>query len=217
MSRLSLRLLVFLFFSLRVSAQNSNPINYPDQKPPGMVAQVFAPGIISTDAIEHSSPALSPDGKTVLWAIMKMPSYQTRLLEMNFANNKWSLPHAPSFSDTTANEVYPIFQQLVTVYFFAPIERSIHQLQRKTPCGLYREQKVDGPRHKCWTPIHIRRMFMPIQLLKMGTGILRSGHIVVLIGTFIKGTILERSMRCQPTSICKATRMVLLLRPMKAI
>jgi Tol biopolymer transport system component len=102
-------LLIVLSTVFRLTAQDSNSINFLYQKQPGIIAQVFAPGLISTDAIEHSSPAFSPDGKTVFWAVMKMPSYQTYLMEMNFLNNKWSLAHVPSFADTTANEVYPNF------------------------------------------------------------------------------------------------------------
>lgn len=108
MSLNSILLISILFFNSHLSAQK-NPINYLNQKPPDTIAQLFAPGIISTDALEHSAPAFSPDGKTVVWTIMKMPSYQMCLMEMNFENHKWSIPHPPSFSDTTVNEVYPDF------------------------------------------------------------------------------------------------------------
>ncbi|MES2777602.1 MAG: hypothetical protein V4722_25710 [Bacteroidota bacterium] len=117
-------LLFVLFFVLRLAAQKRSPVNYLEQKPPGKTASLFAPGIISTDSIEHSAPAFSPDGKTVLWAIMKMPSYQTCLLEMNFANNQWSSPHTPSFSDTTANEVYPNFSMGGDSLFFSSNRKS---------------------------------------------------------------------------------------------
>lgn len=110
---------VMLFFSFRVTAQHKVPINYPDPQHPGTTAQVFAPGTVSTSVIEHSSPSFSPDGKTVFWAIMKMPSYQTCLIEMNFVNDRWSPAHAPSFSDTTANEVYPNFSADGDTLFFS--------------------------------------------------------------------------------------------------
>lgn len=84
-------------------------IDYLGQNPPGDSAGLFAKGLISTNLSEHSSPVFSPDGKTVLWTIMKMPSYHTRILEMNYGNGKWSSPHTPSFCDTSANEVYPSF------------------------------------------------------------------------------------------------------------
>lgn len=86
-------------------------IDYCGQKPPVENAELFAPGMISTNAFEHSAPAFSPDGKTVLWSIMKMPSYHTSILEMNYENGKWSSPHSPSFSDSTANDTYPCFSR----------------------------------------------------------------------------------------------------------
>lgn len=117
--------IIILFSCFRLTAQKKNAINYVNQKEPDTVAQIFAPGIMSTDALEHSSPAFSPDGKTVIWAIMKMPSYQTCLLEMNFRDNKWSLAHVPSFSDTTANEVYPTFSTNGdTLYFSSDRKRN---------------------------------------------------------------------------------------------
>jgi Tol biopolymer transport system component len=101
--------LPLLFSCLYAKGQNMDPIIYMDQNVPDTVAHVFAPGKLSTNAIEHSSPAFSPDGKTVFWAIMEMPSYQTILREMNFDGTKWSAPHSPSFGNSMANEVYPNF------------------------------------------------------------------------------------------------------------
>ena len=106
--------MVHLIFALMILACNQGGsqkirIDYFGQRPPVANAELFGPGIISTNSFEHSAPSFSPDGKTVLWAIMKMPGYHTMLLEMNYENGKWSQPHSPSFSDTTANEVYPSF------------------------------------------------------------------------------------------------------------
>lgn len=96
-----------------ISCDHSNRqiivIDYFGQLAPREKAEIFAKGIISTTSFEHSAPAFSPDGKTVLWSIMKMPSYHTLIMEMNYENGKWSSPHSPSFSDTTANEIYPSY------------------------------------------------------------------------------------------------------------
>lgn len=98
-------------------------MDYFGQKPPAENAELFAPGMISTNAFEHSAPAFSPDGKTVLWAIMEMPSYQTNILEMNYANGSWSSPHSPSFIDSAANEVYPCFSTDGNQVFFSSNRR----------------------------------------------------------------------------------------------
>jgi hypothetical protein len=66
----------------------------------------FAKDIISTDLYEHSAPAFSPDGKTVLWTIVEM-NKPARLMEMTMEANTWSKPHAPSFADSLHDDFYP--------------------------------------------------------------------------------------------------------------
>jgi WD40-like Beta Propeller Repeat len=90
---ISLFLLFILEMLICCSTESNNPINYLGQKPPGMTAEIFAEGIISTPGMEHSAPAFSPDGKTLLWSIIEMPSWRTTIREMNYENGKWSLPH----------------------------------------------------------------------------------------------------------------------------
>lgn len=105
----SIYLIVVVLFSCNQASERKTIINYCGQKTPGENAELFAPGIISTSSFEHSAPSFSADGQTVLWAVMEMPSYHTRILQMDFANGKWSQPHSPAFCDTMANEVYPSF------------------------------------------------------------------------------------------------------------
>ena len=81
---------------------------YFGQQPPGSEATVFAKNIISTELYEHSAPAFSPDGKTVLWTIVEM-NKPARLMEMTMENNTWSQPHALQFADTAHDDFYPFF------------------------------------------------------------------------------------------------------------
>ena len=103
----------FLIFIILISCNQATDhktiINYLGQKPPGENAELFGPGIISTSLFEHSAPSFSPDGQTVLWTLMEIPSYHTRILQMDFANGKWTQPYSPTFCDSTASEVYPSF------------------------------------------------------------------------------------------------------------
>jgi tetratricopeptide (TPR) repeat protein len=103
--------IVTLTLSFSISAQNNSAEvkgKYLGQKPPGNTAEIFAPGIVSTDAYEHSAPAFSPDGNTVLWTVIEQgkPSY---LLEMKQQNDVWTKPAKPSFTDSTAYYIYPAF------------------------------------------------------------------------------------------------------------
>ncbi len=107
-------------------AQDKNAIDYPGQKPPGMTARIFAPGIVSSNLSEHSSPTFSPDGKLVLWTVMDK-SYRGYLLEMEFENGSWSKPRRPSFSDSTADHYYPSFSIDGKKLFFSS--------RRKVPAG----------------------------------------------------------------------------------
>lgn len=101
-------------------------IDYIGQASPGSTAHEFAPGIVSTDSFEHSSPVFSPDGKVVLWNIVSRirPPY---LLEMTYENGKWSGPHKPSFGDSTADDFYPSFSSDGKTLYFSS--------RRKAPEG----------------------------------------------------------------------------------
>jgi Tol biopolymer transport system component len=127
MLRLVPGLLAVLLISSCDQKNKMVTIDYLGQKPPADQAELFANGKISTDAFEHSAPSFSPDGKTVLWAIMEMPSYKSSILEMNYESGKWSEPHHPSFSDTTVSDIYPSFSPDGKHLYFSS--------ERKLPSG----------------------------------------------------------------------------------
>lgn len=85
-----------------------NKIDYLGQKSPGMNAELYAPGLISTDSFEHSTPAFSPDGNQVLWTLIYRgePSF---IMEMKKENGVWTNPFRASFSDHSADDIYQSF------------------------------------------------------------------------------------------------------------
>jgi len=97
-------------FSLHAQSNSTNQVKgkYLGQSPPGMTASLFADGIISTDSIEHSAPAFSGDGSTVLWTKIYSgrPAF---LVEMKTENGVWTKPHLPSFASKDADDFYPDF------------------------------------------------------------------------------------------------------------
>ena len=63
---------------------------YLGEQPPGMQAQVFAPGILPRDL--HSTPAFSPDGQEVYWKAME--ARQNRLSYSRLVDGRWTAPRA---------------------------------------------------------------------------------------------------------------------------
>jgi Tol biopolymer transport system component len=111
---------------LNCTTKKESQINYLGQKPPGTVAELFAPGIVSTDSFEHSAPVFSPDGTVVLWTVVSK-SYRASLLEMKYEREQWSAPHRPTFADSTADDYYPSFSPDGKKLYFSS--------RRKMPVG----------------------------------------------------------------------------------
>ncbi len=108
-------------------SKKEHSIDYLGQTPPDTIASLFAPGIISTEAYEHSAPAFSPDGSVVLWTRLDK-SYHASMLEMQFENGEWSAPRRPSFADSTADDYYPSFSPDGKKLYFSS--------RRKLPAGF---------------------------------------------------------------------------------
>jgi Tol biopolymer transport system component len=101
-------------------------IDYLGRKPPGITAELFAPGILGTNSNEHSAVAFSPDGSVMLWAIMDN-QYRGRMFEMKYENGSWSKPTRPTFADTTTDDYSPSFSPDGKKLFFCS--------RRKAPDG----------------------------------------------------------------------------------
>lgn len=97
-------LLVFIFIVtiVNISAGQERVENFPvlkgpylGQKPPGMIPEIFAPGIISTDADEGCS-SFSRDGRLFLFA--RAGSTLNGILLMQQIDGVWSRPMLAPFS-----------------------------------------------------------------------------------------------------------------------
>jgi hypothetical protein len=104
-SSISISIIVFFF---ACEKEKLVEIEYLGQKPPGMIPELFAPGIISTNSYEHSAPSFSSDGSIVLWTVVDK-DYRGSIFEMKYHEGKWSKPYRPSFADSTADDYYPSF------------------------------------------------------------------------------------------------------------
>jgi hypothetical protein len=116
-----------------LAAQPERSINYLNQKSPGQVARIFAPGLVSTGLSEHSAPAFSPDGSIVIWTVMDK-NYRGYLMEMEYRDGSWSKPSRPSFADTTADDFYASFSIDGKKLFFSS--------RRKVPAGYIQGKDI---------------------------------------------------------------------------
>lgn len=106
---------IFLSFSSNAQSLQGAYFGLPS---PGQNAVVFAKGIVSRDAIEHSAPAFSPDGNIVLWGSVER-GRSAYLLEMRQINGKWTKASPPSFADTLHDDFYPRFSPDGTQLYFS--------------------------------------------------------------------------------------------------
>jgi Tol biopolymer transport system component len=86
--------------------------------PPTEKAEIFAKGTISTDLIEHSAPAYSPEMDIVVWGVVEGPGKPARILEMKQQNGAWTTATPVSFSSPDKDDFYPRFSpDGKTLYF----------------------------------------------------------------------------------------------------
>jgi hypothetical protein len=122
-------IILFILFSMaftRMPYQVRLEGKYLGQPLPGDIPVLFAKGIVSTDSIEHSAPAFSPDGKRVLWTVINRPQ-PAFMLESRLENGVWTVPAKTSFSSADADDFYPSFSIDGKTLFFSS--------RRKSPPG----------------------------------------------------------------------------------
>lgn len=112
-------------------------INYLGQVPPQNQATLFAKGIVSTDAYEHSAPAFAPDGTRVLWTIMRS-NYTGYIVEMTFVNGQWNKSAPPSFASTDADDYYPSFSADGQTLYFASRRKLPHETAKNEKLRLWK-------------------------------------------------------------------------------
>jgi len=79
---------------LAQAADSSLPMKGPylGQKPPGMTAEVFAPGLVSGGDFEHSRLEISKDGKAMYWIVQPTRGKQLIWTTRCDADGRWSEP-----------------------------------------------------------------------------------------------------------------------------
>lgn len=89
------------FILIHCMQQDNSPVlkgAYLGQKPPGIIPELFAPGIITTEYHEHSSPAFSLDGTEVYWSVFINFYGPQVILTMQQKDGLWTQPEVAPFS-----------------------------------------------------------------------------------------------------------------------
>ena len=93
---------------------------YLGQKPPGLVPEVFAPGILPTDGVQHCFPAFSPDAREVYWLNVYLEGERPRgvIWRTRELDGFWHPPEPAPFSGEY-NDHAPVFSGDGTRIYFS--------------------------------------------------------------------------------------------------
>jgi hypothetical protein len=92
-------IILLLGYSSLIYAQEFTDLygDYLGQPLPGDIPLVFARGLVSTDLLEHSPPAFSPDGNEVFWWLNRPPNSENEWwdawgMTMRRIDGRWTVP-----------------------------------------------------------------------------------------------------------------------------
>jgi hypothetical protein len=143
-----------LVFSISILFSPCNPQDdfpvlkgpYLGQKPPGLIPELFSPGVISSDINEHSPAAFSPDGKEVYWAVTDGRMMTIKYMKQE--NDCWTAPQIAPFAEGLEC-TSPVFSVDGKKLFFTTQDRSKNWeitlwFVEKTGRGWSERKRVDS-------------------------------------------------------------------------
>jgi hypothetical protein len=89
---------VLLFVATVYGQTSVHPGPYLGQTIPGTTPELFAPGVIPTEGIVHSSPTFSPDGNYMFWSFVFREQRRSQIMYMKAVSDGWTQPAAAPFS-----------------------------------------------------------------------------------------------------------------------
>ena len=96
------------------AAQQTEQCGYLGQAPPGTAPQVFAPGIVSTDAHEFAV-SMTPDGREFYFTRRETRDGPTRIMFTRCVDGVWTHPEAAPFNEDSEARPYSMsFEPRVT-------------------------------------------------------------------------------------------------------
>jgi hypothetical protein len=166
---------------------------YLGMKPPGDVPELFAPGIVSSVYLEHSSAVFTPDGNELFWSreinLGRTPRIIV-IMHMIQERGVWSRPElAPfNFNDALYNHINSVSPDGKRLYFFTEHDNQNHKawVVDKTDNGWgeprrIRLNTIDHPGSKV-SEVHETRSGNlyctgPCAAMPQGWGIVRSRFV----------------------------------------
>ena len=148
-------IVLFLLISNMAVAQQTNAEfpkltgSYLGQTPPGMIPELFAPGIVSTKAYEHGSPIFSKDLTEIYWTtnVDNEGKFDTRLTYMmKFEDGVWTSPEVPEVLKDFAFVDYPFITPNGTKFFFSASKKMKPQINEPEPekVDIYFAERMNG-------------------------------------------------------------------------
>ncbi len=124
---------------IAAAALHAQPSDFPKlsgpylgQKPPGTTPRIFAPGIVSTDMVNHCTINISPDGSEIYWAMapFDMPS---RIYVSKVVGGVWTRPEIVDFTRSERGDC-PVLSPDGKKMFF--------NSERPLPGGTTRRERI---------------------------------------------------------------------------
>ena len=145
-TQFNLIVLLLLVSNITVAQQTTTDFSklkgpYLGQTPPGLIPELFAPGIISTGLAEFT-PAFSPDGKDCFYTLIDTIEGRLCILYLKRVNNIWQKPVLAPFSvDHFDDADLTITPDGTKVYFWS--SRSVIVGEEKKDGDLWFAEKLN--------------------------------------------------------------------------
>lgn len=129
---------------------------YLGQRPPGLKAEVFAPGLVSGDAFEHSRLEIAKDGSALYWIVQPARRKQQIWATRRAASGEWSQPAPLPIANGGEELVFlhsPTLSPDGRRLYFSSLEFAEGAGHGASPRATFFAVDLDAPRWNAPTPI----------------------------------------------------------------
>jgi len=132
-------LIIILLSMISCTRKPYLAINYFNQKEPGTLPEIFAPGIISEKGRFEMGLTISPSGKSIAFGVAYEKNIEENCIYLsNFSKGKWSSPNKAVIPNNI-NTFFPMFGPDGSELFFA---KSINNFETDIWVGKYTNNKA---------------------------------------------------------------------------